>query len=341
MRTDERDEQKRVMLDRGESLRARVVDALPAAVERLTPYVRQTPVERSAGLSDELGLDCWLKLEQLQYTGSFKLRGALNRLLQTTERERETPVVAASSGNHGLAVAHACRQLGLAGEVHVSAHANPAKLELLRHSGIALVEHDDPDTAFAERAARAAAEASGALFVSPYNDLHVVSGQATLGAELIDQLPELDVVVVAVGGGGLINGIAAAIKAVKPDVQVVAAWASNSAALYYALEAGAVVDYPELPTLSDGTAGGMDEDSITLPLAARLIDETVLLSEDELLTAGKRLLQSERWLVEGSAALAMAGATKLADRYRGSTLAVVLCGRNTDARFIGRLIADA
>ena len=290
-------------------------------------------------LSRELGLECWLKLEQLQHTGSFKVRGAFNRLLLASPAEREQDVVTASSGNHGLAVAFACDRLGFGAEVHVSQHASAEKLSSLRASGVRLVEHPSPDTAEAECGARQVASSRGALYVSPYNDIDVVAGQATLGQELIGQLPDLDAVVVAVGGGGLLSGVACAVKAVNPTVEVIGVWPQNSAALYYALRAGCHVDYPELPTLSDATAGGLDRDTITLPLASRLIDQTVLVSEEELLAAGRRLLQTDSWLVEPSAAVALAGTIKLREVLNGRSVCVILCGRNVSGDYLNRLIS--
>lgn len=299
------------------------------ARDRLSSRLRETPMVLSAEMSEALGLHCWFKMEQLQNTGSFKIRGALNCILQHEDRARDCGVIAASSGNHGIAVAHACKELGIAAEIHVSAHANLAKLDQLRSAGVTLVEYPGTDTADAELGAREKAERQGAVLISPYNDIDVVTGQATLGDEVIRQLPDVAAVFVSVGGGGLVCGVASAVKAVNPEVEIVGVWAENSAALYYALQAGAVVDYPELPTLSDGTAGGMDADSITLAMANCLIDRCVLIPERAISSAGQRLVESNGWLVEPSAALALAGLVQVAGDFRDRPVCVVLCGQNS------------
>jgi threonine dehydratase len=272
-------------------------------------------------------LELLLKCEHLQLTGSFKIRGALNRLLTLTPAEREAGVIAASTGNHGQGVALAAQIAGVAATVFVPRTASSVKLEAMRALGAEL-ETVAGDGLAAELAARAAARARAQVFVSPYNDPVVIAGQGTLGVELAGQVPELDAVFVSGGGGGLLAGVAAALKHALPSVTVVACQPANAPSLCKSVAAGRVVAVAEQPTISDGTAGGLEDGSITVPLCRTLVDDWVLVSEAEIGRAMRVIAERERWIVEGAAGVALAGCLKSAQQYRGRTVAVVLCGRN-------------
>ncbi len=185
------------------------------AADRIRPYVRATPLDHSLCFSQLTGADVYLKLENLQYTGSFKLRGAMNKLLILAPEQCLRGVVAASSGNHGAAVAYGCRALGVQGTVFVPEHASPTKLEAMRRYGIEVRQHGD-DSLLSELEARRYADEHGLAYLSPYNDLDVVAGQGTIGVEIVEQLPGVEVVFVSVGGGGLIGGIAVGAQGPQP-----------------------------------------------------------------------------------------------------------------------------
>jgi threonine dehydratase len=301
-----------------------------AAAERIQPFIRTTPVDYSIALSELTGCAVSLKLEHLQHTGSFKLRGAANKLLNLLPEERERGVITASNGNHGIAVCYAARQLGLKPQIFVRNGAPEFKVSLIRTLGGEVVFYG-ADPLAAEMQARATAEQTGQVFISPYNDAEVIAGQGTLGVELQQQLAELDAVFVTVGGGGLISGIAAYLKAVRPQVKIIGCWPKNSPVLYECLRAGRIFDCPELPTLSDSTAGGIEADSITFALCQQLLDDYVLVSEDEIKQAMRLLIERERWLVEGAAGVAVAGLLKESGKYAGKHIVAVLCGRNIAA----------
>jgi threonine dehydratase len=294
-----------------------------AAHNRIAPCVRETPVE----LADLEGVPVYLKLEHLQRTGSFKFRGASNKIALLTPDQAAAGVVTASNGNHGLAVAAAARSRGIAAEVFVSSTVSPAKAKRIEALGAKLhCAGDDPLTA--ELAARRTAADSGRIFISPYNDLDVIAGQGTIAVELHRQLPSLDAVFVAVGGGGLIGGIGAYLKAAAPHVEIVGCWPENSPVMQRCIEAGAVVEVDEAHTLSESTAGGLEPGSVTLDLCRRVIDRSVLVTEDEILMAMRLLLRTEHWMIEGAAGVALAAFLKEAGHYRGLDSAVVICGRN-------------
>jgi threonine dehydratase len=298
-----------------------VRDQVLSAYDRIRPLVRETPLE----YSDYLG--AWLKLEHLQETGSFKFRGACNKVALLTPDQAAAGVVTASNGNHGLGVAAAARARGIAAEVFVSSHVSSAKARRIEALGARLHRAgDDPLTA--ELAARRAAGESGRVFISPYNDPDVMAGQGTIGVEMLRQAPELEAVFVAVGGGGLIGGIGAYVKEVRPGVEVIGCWPENSPVMYECMRAGRVLDVAERPTLSESTAGGLEPGSVTLEVCRRVIDRAVFVSEDEIRDAMRLVLRTEFWVIEGAAAVAVAAFGKEAARYEGRNAAIVLCGRN-------------
>ena len=310
------------------------------AADRIRPYVRATPLDHSLYFSQRTGADVHLKLENLQYTGSFKLRGAMNKLLTLTPEQCLRGIVAASSGNHGAAVAYGCRALGIKGTVFVPEHASPTKLEAMRRYGIEVRQHGD-DSLLSELEARRYADEHGLAYLSPYNDLDVVAGQGTIGVEIVEHLPSVEVVFVSVGGGGLIGGIASVLKAYNPAIQVVGCLPENSPVMAVSVERGAIVDMPSLPTLSDGTAGGIEEGAVTFALCQALVDEYVLVSEAEIATAMRETMEGQHLLVEGAAGVAVAALRKTQERWQGKQVAVVLCGGNISLATLRSVLRDA
>lgn len=298
-----------------------------AAEQRIRPHVRETPLERSPYLSQKGGAEVYLKLEHLQHTGSFKLRGATNKLLSLSSEQLSRGVIAASTGNHGMAVSYAASKLGARATIYMKEGTLPEKVELIRALGGVTVFHGE-NPVHAESKAREVARQNGQVFISPYNDAQVVAGQGTLGVELERQLPQMYAVFISVGGGGLISGIASYLKAVNTRVKIVACWPENSRVMYECMKAGRVIDFPEKETLSDSTAGGVEEGAITLELCRSLIDDCILVAEDEIRAAMKLILDKERWAVEGAAALPVAAYLQQAKNYAGRRVAVLLCGRN-------------
>jgi threonine dehydratase len=309
-------------------------DAVEAAHRRIAPLVRETPTEESTALSRD-GATILLKLEHLQHTGSFKFRGASNRIALLTPEQADAGVVTASNGNHGLGVAAAARQRGIAAEVFVSSHVSPAKALRIERLGARLTRCGD-DPLSAELAARRASEESGRVFISPYNDPDVVAGQGTIAVEL----PRVDAVFVAVGGGGLAGGIGAYLKEASPATEIVGCWPETSPVMLRCMEAGHVVNVPERDTLSESTAGNLEPDSVTLGLCRRVIDRAVLVSEDEILGAMQFMMEAEHWLIEGAAAVAAAAFLKQSRRYAGKSVAIILCGRNLSERVLKSLFRN-
>jgi threonine dehydratase len=298
-----------------------------AAHERIRPFVVETPVEPTSDLFPGAAARVFFKREDLQRTGSFKLRGATNKILSLDPGRAARGVIAASNGNHGLGVAAAAGRAGIAAEVYVSEQVSPAKAQRIEELG-ARVYRAGADPLAAELAARAAAETSGKIFISPYNDVEVIAGQGTITVELQRQASRLDAVFVAVGGGGLIGGIGACLKSASPHTEIVGCWPENSRVLYESIKAGRIVDYPEQPTVSQSTAGGLEQGSVTLEVCSRVIDRSVLVSEEEILSAMRLVQHAKGWLMEGAAGVAVAAFLKEAPRYVGKNVVIVICGGN-------------
>jgi threonine dehydratase len=302
-------------------------DRILQAHSAIRPQVPVSPLEHSRPLSAQLGCDVMLKADHLQPTGSFKIRGATNKMHVLGEAARSTGVITASTGNHGQAVARAGALAGVRVTVYVADSTVPAKLEAIRDWGANLVVVDG-NPLDAELLARGRAAQENVPYISPYNDLDVVAGQGTLGIELAEQAGELDAVFISVGCGGLIGGAGSALEHLRPGTRVIGVWPENSPCMLRSLEAGAIVNVPEFPTLSDGTAGAVELGSVTFPICRKVIDQTITVTEAEIAAAMRKIAASERWIVEGAAGVAFAGLLKVADQYRGGKVAVVLCGRN-------------
>ncbi len=315
-----------------------------AARARLRGIALETPMERAADLAETTGAtEVRLKREELQPTGSFKTRGAHNKVAIIAEGRPEASLVTASSGNHGIAVATAATRHDMRLTVLVGRSVSPAKLERLRalETRRITVELAGNDTDDAEAEARRRDDAGHAVYVAPYNDPEVIAGQATIGVEIVEQWTDVDTIVVPIGGGGLISGIGLWAKAIKPQLRLVGVQPEASPPMYAHLQTDATDPMPIAPTVADGVAGNIERTSITWALCRRLVDEVVLVSEDQIHDAMRWAAEVPHILLEGSAALGIAalrsGATDVADRR----VAIVSTGRNVDGDTLRRALGAA
>jgi len=313
---------------------AREVDS---ARQRIQSYLTPTPLLYSETLSAKSGLRVHLKLENKHPTGSFKLRGAFSKLTWLRQRKADALVVAASTGNHALALAYALDKLGMQGRLFLPQRTSRAKLDKLECYGVPL-EIRDEEAAMVERYARCWARRHGAIYVSPYNDLQVVAGQGTLALEVLEQLPSVTGVYAAVGGGGLVSGIAGYLKCHRLGVSVVGCQPENDAAMFASIEAGQIIDIDARETLSDGTAGGIEPNSFTFAICRHAVTRWQLVSEEAIVNAMRLLYRAPEWPreqpFEGAAGVAIAGL--LRDVGRRSPVAtedvvLVICGANIDS----------
>ncbi len=310
--------------------REKLASSILEARGRIGPFVRKTRVEE-IDILPGLGVRVFAKMENEQDTGSFKLRGATNRILRLTPEEKARGVVTASNGNHGLGVATAAARAGISADIYVSNSIAASKAQRIEKAGGRVFKAGE-NPLDAEVAGRQAAENSGRVFISPYNDWDVLAGQGTIAVELLEQVPKIDAVFVAVGGGGLVGGIGAYLKHASPAMEVVGCWPENSAVLYESMKAGRIGSFAEEPTVSESTAGGLEEGSITFDVCKKAIDSCVLASEEQILEAMRLVQREKQWLIEGAAGVALAALLKTAERYRGKTVVVVICGGNISER---------
>lgn len=308
-----------------------------AARRRLAGIALHTPLEASRELAtDTEAAEVRLKREELQPTGAFKTRGAHNRVGLIAEGRPEVALVTASSGNHGIAVATAAARHDMRLTVLVGRSISPAKLERLRalETRRITVELFGEDTDDAEAEARRRDDAGHAVYVPPYQDPDVIAGQATVGVEILEDWPEVDTIVVPIGGGGLIGGIGLWAKAVKPDLRLVGVQPAASPPMYAFFETGSTDPMPIAPTLADGVAGNIERGSITFELCRRFVDDVVIVDEDAIADAMRWALDVPHTLLEGSGALGIAalrtGAVDVADRR----VAVVTTGRNVGSEVV-------
>ena len=318
-----------------------LADVLEAR-SRLEGIALRTPLEASPTLAAESGAaEVRLKLEMLQPTGSFKTRGAHNKVALIAAERQDADLVTASSGNHGIAVATAAVRHGMRLTVLVGASVSPAKLERLRalESDRCVVEIFGRDSDDAEAEARRRDTEQIAVYVPPYHDPDVIAGQGTIGAEILDEWPACDAIVVPIGGGGLISGIGLWAKAVKPSMRLVGVQPSASPPMYAYLQSNSTKPMPIAPTLADGVAGNIERDSITWKMCRQLVDEVVLVDEEQIADAMRWAIEVHHLVVEGSAALGIATLRARLGGLAGRRVTAVLTGRNVDADTLRAILA--
>jgi threonine dehydratase len=312
------------------------VGAVEAARARLRDTIYQTPCPYSETLSELTGTSCYVKLENLQMTGSFKERGAANLLLQLDETERRRGVVAASAGNHGLAVAFHAERLGIPATIVMPTYAPLIKVTSARRYGAEVIlDGANYDEAYEQAWARVTQ--GKAIFVHPFDDPRVVAGQGTLGLELIEQVDGLDAVIVPVGGGGLIAGVGLALKARRRSVRLIGVQAAAIPAMQRSRHAHERVRVPAAPTIADGIAV-RHVGELTFDLVMRLVDEIVAVDEEELANAVLLLLEIEKTVVEGAGAAPLAALLNRPLGLEGRRVALVLSGGNIDVTMLARII---
>lgn len=314
------------------------LDAIRDARTRIRSHALVTPLVLSHMLSSVSGVQVYLKLEHHQTTGSFKLRGATNAILRLSQADRARGVVTVSTGNHGRGLAHAARTIGCRATICMSRLVLENKVSEIRRLGADVrIVGQSQDDALAE-AERLAAE-EGKIMLSPFDDPAIVSGQGTVGLEVVDAVPEVATVVVPLSGGGLAAGVAAAVKGLRPSAKVVGVTMERGAAMKASLDAGHPVQVEEWPSLADSLGGGIGfHNTLTFPMCQALLDDVVLLSENEIAAGIRHAYEQEREIVEGAGAVGIAAilAGKIAN-LRGPAV-LVISGRNIDIGLHRRVI---
>jgi len=312
------------------------LESIEAAATRIRPSIYESPLVHSKTLSRLTGNSIFLKLENLQMTGSFKERGALNRILTMTNDERRRGIIAASAGNHGQGVAYHAAQRGIPVQIWMPRSTPLIKLSATRAYGADVVLHGDSY----DEACAAAVEQSvqrNATFIHPFDDDDVIAGQGTIGLELLNQHLELDAVFVPVGGGGLIGGVGCAVKGRNARVEVIGVQTARLPSMKAALHQLEPIDLPVQSTLADGIAvrrAGMR----TLPLVREYVDQIVTVDEDDIAAAILVLLESEKTVAEGAGAIALAAVLQAKTGHHGKNIAVLVSGGNLEVNLLARII---
>jgi threonine dehydratase len=310
------------------------IDDIRAAAERIKGAVVRTPMLVSRTLSEIVGAEVWLKFENLQFTAAYKERGALNKLLQLSPEERQRGVIAASAGNHAQAVAYHAKRLGIPAIIVMPANTPTVKVTQTAGHGAEVVLHGDMfDDAYAH--ARELAMENGYVFVHPFDDPQIIAGAGTVGLEMLEEAPELDTIVVPIGGGGLMSGISIATRAIKPDVELIGV----EAELYPSMKCA--IEGCRMPLGGDTLAEGIavkQPGELTSRILKDLVNDVVLVSERDLERAVAMLVGIEKTVVEGAGAAGLAAMLADPERFRGKKVATLLCGGNIDTHLLANVL---
>jgi len=303
------------------------------AKKNLEGVVYRTPLTYSKALSEISGAEIYLKWENLQKTGSFKLRGAYNKISSLTPQERGKGLITVSSGNHAQAVSLVAKMMGLKAIVVVPETAPKIKVERCRAFGAEVVlKGANYDEAFVH--CKRMVSETGATYIPSFEDYKVIAGQGTIGCEVLEEMPETETIIVPVGGGSLISGIAVWAKTANPNIRVIGAQSTAAYTMYECFKAKKIVEVPVPPTLADGLAGGIDQ--VTLDLVLKYVDDIVLAEEEGLMRAILWVLKNERQVVEGSGVVGPAAILQGKVRFKpGERVVVVISGGNIDMELLG------
>lgn len=302
------------------------VNSIKQARKRISEYIKITPLRHAKALSNLTGASVFLKLESEQVTGSFKVRGALNRLMTLSKEEAKRGVMTASTGNHGLGVAFAAKQLGINAIVVFPIGASTVKRDKMKQAGVEVIQ--DVGYEDVEPYSRKLAKERGLTYVSPYNDPEIVAGAGTSGLEIIEQQNGINTVFVPVGGGGLISGIGTVIKSKSPTTQMIGVQSEVSPEVYESWKVGHWVEAEESDSLAQGLMGGVESDSITLDIINKYVDRLLLVSEESIKRAMRFLYEKESLIIEGAGAVTTAALMENASELVGKKVVLTLSGGN-------------
>jgi threonine dehydratase len=310
------------------------------AAKRIRGVALKTPLRYAYALSELASASIFLKLEMLQETGSFKVRGAMNKINMLSKAEKARGVIAFSTGNHGRAVAYVAQREKIPAVVCVSARVPAYRVEAMRQLGAEVVQHGNSQDAAFEHALQLQKE-RGLTMIEPFDDPDIISGQGTIGLEILGVLPEVNTVIVPLSGGGLIAGIALAVKTAKPKTRIIGVSMDVAPAMHASVKAGRPIEIEEKDSLADALLGGIGlENKYTFRIVNEWVDEIILVSEQEIADGMRFALEQEKLVVEGAAAVGLSALIGAKCSVAGESVAVVLSGGNEDAALLARITAD-
>lgn len=311
------------------------------AKKAIKPYVTRTPLVYSPALSEQTGANIYLKFENLQEVGAFKVRGAANKILSLTPEQREKGVSTFSTGNHGMAVSYIAHRLGIQATVCMSKHVPDVKVKSIQRWGANILqEWESQDDA--GKFCYEMEKTKGVTVIPPFDDKYIICGQGTIGLEIVEDCPEIDTVLVPLSGGGLISGVTLGVKMTVPDVKVIGVCMEKGAAMVESLKAGHPVEVDEAPTLADSLLGGIGLDNkYTFDIVKDLVDDEIQVSEEEIANGIKYCLENHRMLIEGASAVGIAYAMRPGVIKKGSNVAITVTGNGISMEWLKDILAES
>ena len=314
------------------------LEKIEEAHHKIKGFIRKTPLIHSAYLSELCNNNVYLKLENLQLTNAFKIRGALNRMLKLSSEEKSRGVITASSGNHAQGIALAAQHLGVSAKIVVPKNISELKLSKIKQYDVSIIQEGDFDEI--ETKARNLSVRENMTYISPYNDINIITGQGTITLEIYKELEDVNIIIVPIGGGGLISGIAFAAKSLNPNIKIIGVQTKGASTMYESWKAGKIVNIEEFNTLAEGLLGGLESDAITFEIILKYVDEIVLVDEESIKKAINLLWKIEGQIVEGAGATVVAYILEAKRKLRNKNVVAVISGGNIENLLLDRLLRE-
>jgi len=315
------------------------LDTIREAYQKIRNFVRKTPLIHSTYLSELCGNKVYLKLENLQLTNAFKIRGALNSMLNLNTEEKTKGIVTASSGNHAQGIALAARYLNIPAKIVIPKNISEAKLYKIMQYNVTVIQEGEFDEI--EQKARTLSTQEGLTYISPYNDLNIIEGQGTIALEIYEDLKDVDVILVPIGGGGLISGIAFASKALNSDIKVIGVQTKGASTMYNSWKTGKIIEVEEFATIAEGLSGGLEPGAITFDIIQNNVDQIVLVDEESVKKAIQLLWELEGQIVEGAGAVVVAFLLENPQKFRNKNIVAVISGGNITESLLKKIITES
>ena len=314
------------------------LEKIEEAYRKIKGFIRKTPIIHSVYLSELCNNNVYLKLENLQITNAFKIRGALNRMLKLSSEEKSRGVIAASSGNHAQGIALTAQHLGVSAKIVVPKNISELKLSKIKQYDVTIIQEGDFDEI--ETKARNLSVRENMTYISPYNDINIISGQGTIALEIYKELENVNIIIVPIGGGSLISGIAFVAKSLNPNIKIIGVQTKGASTMYESWKAGKIVNIEEFNTLADGLLGGLESDAITFEIILKYVDEIVLVDEESIKKAINLLWKIEGQIVEGAGATVVAYILEAKKKLRNKNVVAVISGGNIESSLLDRLLRE-
>jgi threonine dehydratase len=315
------------------------LETIREAYEKIKGFIRKTPLIHSASLSELCNNNIYLKLENLQLTNAFKIRGALNRMLKLSSEEKTRGVVTASSGNHAQGIALAAKHLGVSAKIVVPKKISEVKLKKIKQYDVSIVQEGEFDEI--EAKARILSAQEKTTYISPYNDIDIIVGQGTIALEIYKELEQVDVIVVPIGGGGLISGIALTSKLLNSNIKVIGVQTKGASTMFESWKAGKIIKVEEFKTVAEGLLGGLESGAITFEIIQNYVDEIMLVDEESVEKAINLLWKKEGQIVEGAGATVVALLIEKKYKFANKNVVAVISGGNINESLFKEILSKS